>query len=165
MLNDNHDNESIEANLCHIYDIDDAEEAHKQLDTEFVKGYGDETRLPDGTLLHYNSVWDDGYRVLLRCKHCGGMFLLQVSTYTSMSDEGHDGHYTDYLPVWSEEEADLLNTLLGPGEFEDHPFRHLRDTNHKYCWYGKEQPHPMDIEELKRAIALKYKDKFHSSQT
>ena len=164
MLTDNHDSESGKVGLCHIYGIEDAGEAHKQLEVECVKSYGDETTLPDGTLLHYNSVWDDGYRVLLRCKHCGGLLLKQTSTYTSMSYDDSDGHYTDYLPAWSEEEADLLNTLLEPGEFGDHPFRHLRGTNFKYCWYGDEQPHPMDINELKRAIALKYRDKLNTGK-
>ncbi len=150
--------DSISAGLCHIYGIEDAKEAYKQLEVEYVKSYGDETRLPDGTLLHYNSVWDDGYRVLLRCKHCGGLLLKQVSKYESMSDDV-DGYYEDYIPVWSEEEAELLNILLAPMEFENQPIKLLRGNNHKYHWTRGEQPHPMDIEELKRAIAEKYKDK------
>ena len=152
------DNESNKLDLCHIYGIEDAKEAYKQLEVEFVKGYGDETKLEDGTLLHDNYECDEGYRVLLHCKSCGVLLLCQVSSYFSMSD-GPDGYYEDIIPVWSEEEADLLNTLLGPGEFEDHPFRHLRGSNHEYCWTRGEQPHPMDIEKLKRSIEKKYKDK------
>ncbi len=152
------DNESNKVNLCHIYGIEDADEAYKQWEVEFVKGYGDETKLEDGTLLHDNYECDEGHRGLLRCKSCGGLLLFQASTYISMSD-GPDGHYEDVIPVWSEEEADLLNILLGPREFADHPFRHLRVNNHKCFWTRGEQPRPMDIAELKRAIAEKYKDK------
>ena len=151
------------ARLCHIYEIDDAKEAYKQLDIECVKSYGEETKLEDGTLLHDNYEWDDGFRSLLRCKCCGGLILFQVSGYTSMSDDA-DGYYEDIIPVWSEEEADLLNILLGPRDFADHPFRHLRGNNHEYHWTRGEQPRPMDINELKRAIALKYRDKLNDGK-
>ncbi len=150
--------DGISAGLCHTYGIEDAKEAYKQLDIECVKSYGDETKLEDGTVLHDNYECDEGYRVLLRCKSCGGLLLFQVSKYISMSD-GPDGYYEDIIPVWSEEEADLLNTLLSPGEFADHPFRHLRGNNNEYYWTRGEQPHPMDLEDLKRAIAIEYKDK------
>ena len=121
-----------------------------------IKSYGDETYLPNGTLLHDNYECEDGYPLLLRCKHCGGLLLVQISKYSSIS--GDDGYFEVILPVWSEEEADLLNAFLDSQSFADHPFRHLRRNNHKYCWFGEDIPRPMDIPELKTAIAMKYKD-------
>lgn len=149
-----------DAKICHIFSIDDAEEAAEQLEIECIKSYGDETRLSNGTLLHDNYECEDGYRSLLRCKHCGGLLLVQVSKYSSTT--GDDGYFEDILPVWSEEEADLLNTFLGPRSFADHPFRHLRRNNQKYCWIGKDAPRPMDIPELKTAIGMKYKDQLEA---
>ena len=162
-LTDNHDSESGKVGLCHIYGIEDAKEAYKQLDFECVKSYGEETKLEDGTLLHDNYEWDDGYRSLLRCKQCGGLFIIQTSEFHSF-DSDNDGYYKDWIPVYSEQEADLLNTLLGPRELADHPFRHLRGNNHEYHWTRGEQPRPMDINELKRAIALKYRDKLNDGK-
>ena len=85
---------------------------------------------------------------------------MQISKYSSIS--GDDGYYEDILPVWSEEEADLLNTFLDPRSFADHPFRHLRRNNHEYFWIGEDAPRPMDIPELKTAIAMKYKDQLEA---
>ena len=141
--------------LCHIYNSPDIEQDVKDWDTESVKGYGEETRFPDGTIAHENYECDDGGRGLVRCKKCGALLLVQYSDYEAM-DSDYDGHYADWIPVWSEEEADLLNLYLDPKEFAEFPEKHLRKTNNRYCWIKGEIPAKRDLEQLKAAIREKY---------
>ena len=146
--------------LCHIYEIEDAGAAGEDLETEPLKDYGPMTSY-QGVLLHSNHESEGGGRSLVRCKKCGALLLSQHSWYEAMNPE-LDGSFYDWLPVWSEDEADLLNIFLNAGEFADCAFRHLRSNNHKYCWVGDDQPRPMDLPELSQAIALKYEDKLSS---
>ena len=141
---------------CHIYDIADAREAYDSFKGELVKGYGDFVLLENGTVLHDNYMWDDGCRSLIRCKECGGLLIKQSSHFVSFSDD-HDGYYADWIAVASEEEADLLNILLGAMEMEDVPCRHLRKNNGNIFWaYAKKEPEARGPEELIRAIREKY---------
>lgn len=136
--------------LCHIYGIGDPEEAAASLEIEGIKGYGEETwiRGEHNIFLHDNYAWDYGSRSLFRCRKCGGMFLSEHSGFTAMNPD-NDGHYSDMIPVWSEEEADLLNIVLGPSGLEHLPVRHLCENNRRYCWVGDETPAPPDIEALR----------------
>ncbi len=140
---------------CHIYGMADAQEAYEGFGGELVKRYGDDVRLEDGTVLHDNYEWDDGARILIRCGKCGGLLLQQTSQYHSFSD-APDGHYVDRIPVASVKEADLLNILLGPGEMENVPCRHIRVNNRKVFWTRGGEPEPRDPEELIRQIREVY---------
>ena len=140
--------------LCHIYEITDAGEAGKDLETEPVKGYGSSTSYR-GVELHSNHESEGGGRALVRCKKCGAFFLSQHSWYEAMNPD-LDGSFYDWIPVWSEKEADLMNIFLDSRELPDYTFKHLRSNNYKYCWIGEDQPRPMDLPELTVAIALKY---------
>lgn len=142
---------------CHIYDIEDANEAYDSFRGELVKEYGDDVSLDDGTVLHGNYMWDDGSRSLVRCKKCGGLLIMQSSEYHSFSDSP-DGYYKDWIPVASEEEADLLNILLGAMEMENVPCRHIRRNNGEVFWTNDKEPEPCDPEDLIRAIREKYSD-------
>lgn len=142
---------------CHIYDIEDANEAYDSFRGELVKEYGDDVSLDDGTVLHGNYMWDDGSRSLVRCKKCGGLLIMQSSEYHSFSDSP-DGYYKDWIPVASEEEADLLNILLGAMEMENVPCRHIRRNNGEVFWTNDKEPERYDPEDLIRAIREKYSD-------
>ncbi len=54
--------------LCHIYSVEDAREAGETLETEGVKGYGEETHLPghDDILVHDNYECEFGGRYLAK---------------------------------------------------------------------------------------------------
>ena len=142
---------------CHIYEIADAKEAYDSFRGELIKEYGDDVTLDDGTVLHGNYMWDDGSRSLVRCKKCGGLLIMQSSEYHSFSDSP-DGYYKDWIPVASEEEADLLNVLLGAMEMENVPCRHIRRNNGDVFWTGDKEPEAYDPDELVQAIKKAYPD-------
>ena len=142
------------AHICHIYEIEDAKEAGKDFETEFVKSYGSSTEY-QGVVIHSNHECEEGGRSLVRCKKCGALLLSQHSSFEAM-DSDYDGSFRDWLPVWSEEEAELLNIFLDAGEFANCSFRHLRSNNYRYYWVGEDQPRPMDLPELRIAIEMKY---------
>ena len=142
---------------CHIYEMADAKEAYDSFRGELIKEYGDEVTLDDGTVLHGNYMWDDGSRTLVRCKECGGLLIMQSSEYHSFSDSP-DGYYSDWIPVASEEEADLLNILLDAMEMESVPCRHIRRNNKAIFWTDDEEPEAYDPEELVQEIKKKYED-------
>lgn len=150
-------NETAARFPCHIFDIADADQAYQVFEGEMVKKYDDDTALPDGKILHGSYMWDDGGRFLTRCRECGGLLIMQHSEYHSFSD-APDGYYQDFIPVSTEEEADLMNILLGPLEMENVPCRHLRGNNGSYFWTKDPEPVPRDPEELARQIRNKYTD-------
>lgn len=140
---------------CHIFGIADAAKAYEEFQGEMVRDYGENVCRPDGSVLHWNYMWDDGRRYLVRCKKCGGLLMMQDSEYHSMSDSP-DGYYSDWLPVASEEEGDLLNILLDVMEFENYPCSHLRENNGSFFWTGGKGPRSNDPEDLKRKIRERY---------
>ncbi len=142
---------------CHIYENADAKEAYDSFRGELIKEYGDDVTLDDGTVLHGNYMWDDGSRSLVRCKKCGGLLIMQSSEYHSFSDSP-DGYYKDWIPVASEEEADLLNILLGAMEMENVPCRHIRRNNGDVFWTGDKEPEVCDPDELVQKIKKAYPD-------
>ena len=142
---------------CHIYEIADAKEAYDSFRGELIKEYGDDVTLDDGTVLHWNYMWDDGSRYLVRCKKCGGLLIMQSSEYHSFSDSP-DGYYKDLIPAASVEEADLLNILLGTAEMENVPCRHIHGNNGDVFWPGDKEPEAYDPDELAQAIKKTYPD-------
>jgi len=142
---------------CHIYEIADAVEAYASFRGELIKEYGDNVTLSDGTVLHWNYMWDDGSRYLVRCKKCGGLLIMQSSEYHSFSDSP-DGYYKDWIPAASVKEADLLNILLGAMEMENVPCRHIRRNNDDVFWTEGKEPEAYDPDELAQAIKKTYPD-------
>ncbi len=142
--------------LCHIYAVEDPQKAYEALETELVKDYGETTHIKELGVERANYEWDEGYRCLVRCRHCGSLFLVQHSE-AQMMDSDNDGSYTDWLPVFSGEEADGMNLLIDPSDFWDRPVKHLSKTNRTVIWRGDQQPHPMDIDEMQLAVAHKLK--------
>ncbi len=142
--------------LCHIYQIGNPQEAGNGLDYEGIKGYGDETYIGSHRV-HVNHEMEDGWRGLVRCKKCGALLLVQHSSYEAM-DSDYDGSFYDWIPVWSEREADLLNLYLDADELANSQTRHLRKNNRQYFWMGDEEPKPKDLDELQKLIDEKYAD-------
>lgn len=148
--------------LCHIYDMDEACEIRKSFRSKKIKEYGDCVRLPDGTKLHDNLdtrgyTAPQGNRELVRCNKCGALLLIQ-NTCDPNIYEGFEFLH-DWIPVASEEEANLLNILLTGPEFTEYPFCHIQATGYYGCsWTDGEEPSPNDPEKLKDRIREKYAD-------
>lgn len=95
---------------CIGFSMDDAVKAYEHMDRELVKDYGDTC---GKNILH---TWDDGHRVLVRCKKCGGYMLLQMSEFHGMED---DSYYADYFPVTGPKEAQELNDKYNGEQIEE----------------------------------------------
>ena len=112
---------------CHIFDIIDPDEAWKSMNNEIVERYGSEC---NG---HYLFTWDDGERMLARCKKCGAYILIQRSEFHSMFDD--DSYYGDYFPVSGPEEARMLNKQYsGWGIEKMFPERYLMRSDGSCSW-------------------------------
>ena len=144
---------------CHLWEMEDANAARKKLQNNMamVREYGEDTILEDRTVLHCNYVWDEGDRYLVRCRECGGLVMVQHSEFHSTFDDDDD-YYSDYIPIASVEEADLLNLLWYALDLEGYPYRSLRGNNFQYFWKAGEEPRPYDTEKLKAKIRKKYAD-------
>lgn len=103
---------NAEGHPCTGFEMDDAKEVlrHFEGNLEVVEDYGSSC---NGHQLH---TWDDGGRVLLRCKACGGYLLRQDSEFHGF--ESDDAYYTDYFPVSGPEEAGRLNAELDGWQIE-----------------------------------------------
>ena len=113
---------------CHAFALKDAEAAWEHMQLETVKDYG------DYAYGHYLHTWDDGKRMLTKCKTCGGFVLIQKSEFHSFMG-GDDGYYTDYFPVEDEIEADKYNQMYVGFEIEKaFPERYLCMTNLRLHW-------------------------------
>ncbi len=62
--------------------------------------------------------FDDGYRLLGRCKECNEYILIQSNEYHSFSND-KDSLYTDYFPVLDEKEVEELNEKYGGKSLEN----------------------------------------------
>ena len=79
----------------------------------------------EGKQLH---TWDDGERILYRCRKCGGYFLLQDSEFHNF--QGDDRFYSDYFPIFDPQEAERLNREYDGYELEmSFPGRYLVQDN------------------------------------
>ena len=86
-------------------------------------------------------TWDDGYRILGKCKECNQLILLQRSEYHDFTN-GEDSLYSDYFAVSSPEEADDLNKKYNGFDIEFKCNKKwLCVTNGNCCWQND------DIEE------------------
>ena len=117
------------AKLCKAFRMDSPAQAGAHIDDnwEVVERYG------DYAYDHWLHVWDDGCRILGKCKKCGAFILLQMSEFHSMT--GDDSYYRDYFPVMDAAEADNLNRQYSGSEIErDYPRRYLMKTNRSWSW-------------------------------
>lgn len=100
---------------------------HIRSSTELVKDYG------DYAYGHCLYTWDDGHRVLKRCRECGALILVQLSEFHSFT--GDDSYYADFFPVNSQEEAETLNSKYDGYAIErEFPHRYLMETNFRLSW-------------------------------
>lgn len=155
ILEDNKFNPSIKY-PCHVFFTSEVEDVKKTFEDEVIKDYGPSVKLKNGTKLHDNFHLfngETGGRSLVRCKRCGAMLLKQITHDWDIYDGPN--HCYDWIPVASEEEADLLNVLLDGEEFENY-CRHLRKYNFTYLWTTGESPKIYAIEELKMKVMEKY---------
>ena len=142
---------------CHLYDLADPDALFRELRVHPIKPYGDRVALGDGTVLHENVEEGDEYggkRDLVRCSVCGALFIRQY--FEEYGTLGGTETVTHYIPVASEEEADLMNILLDEKEMDLFPVRHPMRYDRKYTWTKGDDPCPYDPEELKKLIRRKY---------
>ena len=92
----------MKANTCHIFKRHNKNRLASDFRFDVVVDYGDSY---NGHPLH---TWDDGKRMLVRCKKCGCYVLIQRSEFHSFTDEP-DAYYIDYFAVSGPEEASALN--------------------------------------------------------
>lgn len=111
---------------CIAFSMSSAFEAWKHMDGyEVIERYGEQC---NGHWLH---TWDDGERLLVRCRSCGGYILVQKSEFHGREDD----YYTDYFPVASSEEAHALNEWFDGFSIEEgFPDRFLMSTNGRLSW-------------------------------
>lgn len=118
-------------NACCLFQYATAEEAAQNRDFEVLENYGDIYFDSNGNAVHFLHTWDDGYRLLVRCKRCGALFLLQRSEFHGIEDS----YYTDYFAVADREEALKLNASYDGFTIEQE-FTGLRiwSTNDQWIW-------------------------------
>lgn len=88
--------------ICHIFSQNDTKNLFHTFKYDVVEDYGDTC---NGHPLH---TWDDGKRMLVRCKTCGAYVLIQRSEYHSFTD-APDGYYLAYFSVSGPADARELN--------------------------------------------------------
>ena len=142
---------------CCIYDLE-AEQLSRNLQLQEIKSYGDSVTLEDGTVLRKEEQNPDVFtetnkRTLCRCQKCGALFLKDYHYESDMYDSWSS---ETLYPVASEEEADLINILMGGKEAGIPDFRRIDRSGWSYNWIGEEEPRPLDPEELKAMIRRKY---------
>lgn len=87
---------------CHIFSLADPNPVPSVFLYDVIEDYGESCC---GHSLH---TWDDGERMLVRCRECGAYVLIQRSEFHSFSD-APDSYYIDYFDVSGAEEARELN--------------------------------------------------------
>ena len=116
---------SILGKPCMGFTMTDPEEAYAHMNYEVVEHYGDKY---NG---HYLYLWDEGYKLLGRCKACGGYILIQRSEMHGSEDD----YYGDYFPVSGSEEAKGLNERYDGYQLEEEfPERYLMESNGSISW-------------------------------
>ena len=96
---------------CVAFEMEDANKALQHMDREVIEKYG---RKCNG---HFLFTWDDGERILYRCKACGGFILAQFSEFHSFNDD--DKYYDDFFPVSGPEEAEEINNRYDGWQIEE----------------------------------------------
>ena len=143
--------------VCCVYGLE-PEKIYRNMKLQQIKSYGDGVTLEDGTVLHRKEEDKDLYfesneRTLCRCGKCGALFLQDYHYESDMYDPWSS---SELYPVTSEEEADLVNILMDGKESGLPDFRRIYRYDWSYSWIGKEDPRPLDVEELKEMIRKKY---------
>ena len=99
---------------CIGFSMDDAGQAYEHMQhRERIRDYGS---ICGQNILH---TWDEGCRILMRCKNCGGFVLVQLSEFHGPEDD----YYADYFPVAGPKEARLINEQYN-GERIEKEFPH-----------------------------------------
>lgn len=104
----------MKAKICHIfgwYNKLRRKTVPRWFRYDIVEDYGDSC---NGHLLH---TWDDGKRILVRCRMCGCYVLIQRSEFHSFTD-APDAYYIDYFAVSDPEEARMLNQKYNGSQLE-----------------------------------------------
>ena len=115
---------------CHIFEFEDPQDAYDAMDVENIEDYGD---VQYGHFLH---VWDDGKRMLKRCRKCGAYILYQRSEYHGFSDD--DSYYSDWFPVDGPDDADRLNKEFDGWSIErEFQGKWLAKTNGNLRWMNE----------------------------
>ena len=96
---------------CVAFEMEDANKALQHMDKEVVQNYGSKC---NGHALY---TWDNGERILFRCKACGGFVLGQFSEFHGLNDD--DKYYDDFFPVNGPEEAEELNQRYDGWQIEE----------------------------------------------
>ena len=82
-----------------------------------TRQYDPRPKNQDGSVRWFLYRWDDGksgMRKLVRCRHCGSLFLVQAYRVNKFSPSAAVW-FEDWYPVKSETEADQINrTFTGP---------------------------------------------------
>ena len=118
---------------CIGFEFDDAQQAWDHMQFEIIKDYGDYAY---GHCLH---TWDDGKRMLAKCKACGGYVLIQKSEFHAFSDMSSDSYYSGFFPVESAEDAEELNRKFDGFSIErEFPSRYLCRTDLRLHWSHSE---------------------------
>ena len=124
---------SFHGNRCCLFECQSATQAELLMDMELIIDYGNQFHNPDGSLKHYLHTWDDGYRLLVRCKRYGALFIKQNSEYHGFSNE--DSYYTDWYQVESKEVAELINAVYSGFSLErNYNGPWLKKTNDTMHW-------------------------------
>lgn len=111
---------------CIAFDLENPIEIEKHMGYDIIKDYGDTAY---GHNLH---TWDDGKRLLAKCRNCGGFILIQRSEFHGFED---DAYYRDFFPVEDEKEAEELNRCYdGFGLEKNSGIRYLIADYGSYRW-------------------------------
>ncbi|MBQ8780757.1 MAG: hypothetical protein IJZ72_03695 [Oscillospiraceae bacterium] len=81
------------------------------ISSETVKKYDPMPKNKDGSIKWFLYRWDDGkngYRKLVRCRECGGLYIVQSYRLNKFSANA-DVQYEDWYAVNDEAQTDLLN--------------------------------------------------------
>lgn len=115
---------------CIAFSLDDPNAAYAHMEYKVIERYGEQC---NGHDLY---VFDEGYRLLGRCKNCGGFILVQRSEMHGEEDD----YYCDFFPVSGPDEARQLNEQYDGYQIEqDFPKRYLMETNGRMSWSVKLQ--------------------------
>lgn len=93
---------------CKAFDYEDPHKAWEHMEFKIIKDYGGYAY---GHNLH---TWDEGERLLARCKKCGGYILIQYSEFHGYDDS----YYRDYFPVEDEQDAEEKNKMYDGFQLE-----------------------------------------------
>lgn len=122
---------------CCIFSHTNASIAIIHFEYELIKNLGKSVYNNDGSFKHYNYVWDDGGRKVIRCKNCGAIFLYQWSEFHN-NYGGQDSYYDNFFLVKNLVEAEFLNKNYSGFELETN-HKGLKLWNSKDVWHWNKE--------------------------